>query len=357
MAKAPTAKSRMRSGADLVCGRIREARVSQNARSADAEVIVPNTHPIFDPAWGAATLDRLFRRQLIVLADLVKHGVDLLMRSLETGPDDIPHHVILSVLYRQALVSADAAHQLLSNGAIDAAQLQLRVQMEARWGLILALRDPLKWGTHLYVASLHEQRSWLSQWIPGTREYDANSETRDLKAKYGGDESHILQADAERSRESINAIRSREKYAAISRGFEHYEERNGRPPPWYYDPATPKDRRLTSIWKLAAEVGARGEYKTVYRHASYFVHGGYTGTHLKHEKTGPVVGPMRTPEGARQALLLACGYLAECSRRVLDNWRPGELGAFLKRYETEWRPAIHDMPDVEVRIDRAVNRG
>lgn len=246
---------------------------------------VANTHPIRDPFWGQAQIDQHFCQQVKLLEELVDYGVQLLMRALESCEDEPAQHMILTVLFRQALVASDAAHILITAGAIDAVHLQLRALMEARWGLILALREPGKWGRHLHVASLHEQRSWTLQSIPGTAEYAANQEARNLVAKYDGAVQPAEEAVA--YRDALNSILERDVYKQMSEGFDSYAVRKHRPPPWYFDPSVGREQQLTSIWKLASEVGAAGEYKSIYRHASYFTHGGYSGTHLKSDHEGP----------------------------------------------------------------------
>ncbi len=172
-------------------------------------------------------------------------------------------------------------------------------------------------------------------------------------AKYGG--SVLPAQEAVTLNDAIDAILLRDGYKEISDGFGAYASRQSRPPPWYFDPNAASPKQLASIWKLANEVDAAGEYKSIYRHASYFTHGGYSGTHLKSDVKGVAVGAMRTPEGARQALLLSFSLLSHCIRRVIEQWRAAEMPDFVRTYVEEWRHVIADMPDVEVAIERTVN--
>lgn len=312
----------------------------------------PNTHAVRDPVWGQAVVEKLFREQLGALSDLVQYGADLLMRAMIAAGTSRSQGLVLTVLFRQALVSADAAEVLLRQGAVDAAHLQLRALMEARWGLILAIRDPEKWGKQIYVTSLHEIASWARQAVPGTEAHKANEEIRALVVKYGGE-----QVGEEEGRVVVDAIvdvLQRDEHRELSNAFAAYEARQHRPPPWYYDPSA--DKPLSSIWALTKEIGTTGEYKSIYRHASYFVHGGYSGTHMKHDALGGVVSPIRTPEGASQGILLTFSLLADCIRRVIDKWREGELAQYTKQYAEIWKPIIDRMRDVDVQIERAVNR-
>ena len=164
----------------------------------------------------------------------------------------------------------------------------------------------------------------------------------------------MLPDDAKKHREALGKILERPKYAAINKGFEEFGKLHE--PPWYYDPSVPKKERMTSIWKLASRVGAAGEYKSIYHHASYFMHGGYTGTHLTTSDKGIAVTPVRSPKDARQLLLLGFSLLADCCRRVTDYWRPVEGSDFTQKYLDEWREIIRQMPNVELELGRAVNR-
>jgi hypothetical protein len=126
-------------------------------KSRTMAIEVPNTDPILDPAWAGAAVTGTFGAALSAFRELLRYAVQLLKRTLTTGPDDVPHHLILSVLFRQAIATSDSACELIGVGACDAAHVQLRALMEARWGLMLAITDPKKWGTHLYVASRRER--------------------------------------------------------------------------------------------------------------------------------------------------------------------------------------------------------
>lgn len=315
---------------------------------------VPNTHPILDPAWAQAQIEQHFRAQRELLDEVLRYSTALLMRALKSGPDDLPHHLVLTTLYRQVIVSADGASLLIGAGAIDAAHVQLRSMLEARWGLTLALRDPRKWGTHLFVAGLREEQSWARQAIPGTTQYAMHAEARDLIERYGGSVGSATEAEAVCA--AIDATLEKDDYRAINVGFDEYEaETRHKSPAWYYDPTVVKEHRLTSIAKLAREVGAISEYRTIYRHSSYFTHGGYPGTHLKRDEVGTAVAAIRTPEGARQVLLLTFALLSDCTRRVLECFRADEVPQFVRRYAEEWRDIIASMPEIAVETERGVN--
>ncbi len=263
----------------------------------------PNTHALWDSDWAEHLVDANYTTQIELGRELVRFGADLLLRALETGPDDIPNHMILSVLGRHAVSSLDAGLICLEAGTADAAESHARALMEVRWGLRYALQDPGKWGRHIYVASLRQQRHWTARLVLGTPEYEAYEEARRTNASF--DPTDLAkQAEYNGYRAALDAILAKPEFSDINRGFEGYYKARHREAEWYYDHAVSKDRQVTSIARLAKSVGCAGEYQTIYKHSSYYVHGSYTGTHLKYEPGAVIIAPIRTPENWRPVFIL-----------------------------------------------------
>lgn len=143
---------------------------------------IPNTHPIFDPTWADARLGEHFSAQLQLADELILYGADLLQRAMDSAPKSIAANSILTVLFRQCLTCADAGFLSLRNGVADAAMVHARRLFEARWGLMLAVQDPDKWGTNIHVLSIRETRHLALRQIPGSAEYEKYSEARQLIA-------------------------------------------------------------------------------------------------------------------------------------------------------------------------------
>jgi hypothetical protein len=315
-------------------------------------IVTPNTHPIWDPDWAAGKLEKTHAEQIALGSELVRYGADLLLRALKSAPDDIPNHVLLAVLFRQAIAAFDGAIIGLKAAALGAAHMHARAQMEARWGLMLALQDPAKWGRHIYVASRREQRASAARLVPGTPEYDANAPSRAMIEAGGGTTAKPELADLVKS---IDRILDKSENKEVDCTFSEFEAKNKRPAPWFYDATAPSSKRITSFGRLAAAVGCRGEYDTLYRHASYYVHGSFTGTSLKYDEKAVAIAPIRSPEGWRQLYIFSVSLATDSYRRVIDQYRSGEVSTFVKKYVERWRKLIQDTPDVEVIINRIVN--
>jgi hypothetical protein len=99
---------------------------------------IPNTHSLLDPPWGEAQVTKYYTKQIELGRELADYSANLLLRSLESTPDDIANHMVLSILFRNAVVAIDGAVTLMAAAALGAAQLHLRALLETRWGLSLA---------------------------------------------------------------------------------------------------------------------------------------------------------------------------------------------------------------------------
>jgi hypothetical protein len=308
-----------------------------------------NTHPIWDPSWASQKLRSSNQQQIDLGQEIVRYGADLLLRSLASVPDaDIANHVVLSVLFRDAIAAFDATMLSLEHGAIGAANVHARAQMEARWGLMLALGDTDKWGRHVFVASRREQRFQAARSVPGTPEFDAYAEVRTR-----------LEAGGAKVSKPENAVRvaamdrdlAKPEYAAINATFADFQKRRKRPARWYYDSSAQKP--ITGIRDLARFVGCGPEYETLYRHSSLYVHGAFTGTSVLYDpEKGLAVAPIRSPEGWRTLYIWAVSLACESFKRVMTRYRPGEIDVFARDYSERWRPVIQTTPDIRVTLGK-----
>lgn len=310
---------------------------------------LPNTHPLFDPEWADRQIVKHYADQIALASEITRYGSDLLLRASASAPEADANHLLINVLFRQALTAADAGFLALRNGVADAASVHARRLLEARWGLMLAFREPDKWGLHLHVAALRENRHLLRRLIPGTVEY--------LKYEAARKVTNVLEPPDELSVrqtteaiEAIEAILARNSLSVINDGCEIGLKDLGHEPPWYCDGNAPKAKRLRSIRRLAIEVGALADYDTIYRYASYSVHGHHTATHHKFDDVGTAIAPLRTPEGFRSIVILLAAMACDCFRRLIDQYRSGEQDTFIGMYASVWQPRIFATKEVEVHL-------
>lgn len=321
-------------------------------------IATANTHPIWDPTWAKAIVQERYADALALGAEITRYGADLLQRALASAPDDRGHHVLLIVLFRQLLVAFDACVFSLENASEHGLNVQARLVMESRWSLLLGLRDPAKWGRHLYVASRRHQRLLLRRAIPGTPECQAYSSARDLM----GDAAAALPPGGVSEQESfvaaVDEILAAQDLSPIDRLFDEWlgdRRSRGLEARWFYDGPNPGAAGLISIFNLATEVGCQGEYLSIYGWSSLHVHGGDTSTHFHHDDIGVAIAPIRTPGSLRHPYFLASSMTADCYRLVIQAYRDGELKQFLKQHLTQWRLRLEAMPVIDLSLGNSAS--
>jgi hypothetical protein len=311
---------------------------------------IPNTHPIYDPEWAKARVQEKYADAITLGREITLFGADLLRRALASAPDDRGHRILLTVLVRQLLAAFDAAVLSLQGASEHALVVQSRLVIESRWALILGLRDPAKWGRHVYVASRRHQKRLLRRAIPETAEYIKYEAARDLIGEAaaalpaGGLAEQLEHVD------TIDAILAAPDLVHINALFEEWLSSKRYEAYWFYDGPSPSSARLKSYFDLAKEVGCEGEYISMYSWTSLSVHGGYTSSHLLHSKQRVAIAPLRTPGGLRHSYLLAATMTAECYKRIIETYRNGELPQFLHQHLTEWRERLRAMPEIELTL-------
>jgi HPt (histidine-containing phosphotransfer) domain-containing protein len=309
---------------------------------------VPNTHPLLDRAWGEAQVADHYSSQIELGRELAEYAANLLLRGLESAPDDIPNHMVLSVLFRNAVVAIDGAVSLMTLGALGAAQLQVRALLETRWGLTLALRDPKKWGLHLYISSRRHDLLQARRNIPGTPEHAAYDAAHQLLQSQGAATVFAL-ADAQELAKALERLLSKPEYVAVNDLFERAATA-GREQPWYFD-----GNGTNTIRSLAKRVDGEGDYLSVYQDLSNQVHPGRILAHLRRDDSGYTLAHVRSPEGFRGLFILVLALTADCCRMVIDRYRSGEQDVFFARYVTNWRAQYKNTPEVEIVLNRLAN--
>jgi Family of unknown function (DUF5677) len=106
-----------------------------------------------------------------LLLELVDYGTNLIPRAYIDSSRDLKAICLLFVQLRQFVAHLDGISTLLTNGAADTANLQLRSVLEMahtiEWILVSETEEKIR---HLYVANLRRRRQWDRVVIPGTSE-------------------------------------------------------------------------------------------------------------------------------------------------------------------------------------------
>ena len=228
---------------------------------------------------------------------------------------------------RQFLVHLDGTAVLVTAGNCSTAALQLRSLLETAHTMEWLLRaDTDAKVNHLYVANLRQRRHWQSLAVPGTPQAAAHPETA---AHFSLDAAQIKDLTDELNR--INTILTQPPFDAINAKFEPHYASRGFDEPWY------KVYGVSSIRKIAEELGRLKEYQYIYSPFSGVTHGSDMWKSIEMGGQHIEMNPVREPENIAKAVNLAVTFALTVYRLILKEYRHGEEENFARKYASEWR--------------------
>lgn len=282
-----------------------------------------------------------------LIRDVTNYGSNLIPRCFSSSERDLKDAVVLAILLRQVLAMLDGVEVLLSNGSTHAAQLQLRALFEASVYIDWILEsDSKNKADYYYVHNLRRKRLWASRTQPGSAE---SQEFITMMNKSGVQIDDKLKEAAKQQIQDIDRVLSQPKFATISREFEKYRKGKPRDPAWY----VPLGQR--SFGAIARAVGKGSLYVILYSGASEVMH---TSNYEHHVRIGMgqliTFQPIRSVEGFVNVLRFSVGialftfYLfLESHRRILKEYRDGELPAFSRKYLEKWQREFMNFPQIK----------
>lgn len=309
---------------------------------------VPNTHTIRDPTFAETQMAMQFGRWLDVGEAILRYAADLLLRALRTSHDSLEDLVVIGTVFRQVIVAADGCLVCARAGAIQAAMLHTRAEFEASMALQWILeRGKQHWARQFYVCSLRQMRSWANQHVPGTDEFKA----RELAWSGIADPpapTAEQSRDASESVSEIERLLAREEYSVINDAFEREAwigkgaKKRRREVNWY------QPGGVTTIGAMARALNREAEYASLYRYASYFVHGSLTENHFVVRDSYASIEPIRYPKQFATAFNGTFMDVVQALVRITGEYREGELPALRARYDGDWKPALSEFANVTV---------
>src|SRR5208283_2575345 len=252
---------------------------------------------------------------------------------------------VLAILLRQVVAMLDGVELLLSNGATHAAQLQMRALFEASIYIDWILEsDCEKKAAYYYVHNLRRKRLWASRTQPGS------AESQNFIAEMNKSGLPISDELRESSREQIQEIDrvlSRPKFANINEDFEKH--RNGK----RYDPAWYVPLGQRSLRTIAQKVDRSSQYVIFYSGASEVMHTSNYGHHIIIGDGELTFQPIRTLEGFERVLRPSLGIALHIFRRILQEYRAGELPLFSRKYIEKWQEKFMNFPQIKYQTETA----
>ena len=297
---------------------------------------------ILDRSLFRVQIGESFAAQLTLLEQVVNYGTNLIVRCFNSSERKVAEIVALLSFLKHGVTSIDAINLLVREGAILSCFPHIRMLFEIdlylRW---IFQEDYERRGTAYYVWNLRKERYWLRCYLEGTPEYAAN-----IEHMRGSPGEHIEIPDTQQEiRKAIDQHTERlelPEVAEINEMFEQRVSNSGKDVEWY------KPFGVNSIRDMAICLGDEGIYKMFYTRYSQATHG-LSIRHQMHfnSSEGTVVyDHIRTLQSIDEVFRMTLTYAIKIYRLVLEKYRPGELGAFNSKYQSEWQKSFLSIPKV-----------
>jgi hypothetical protein len=283
-----------------------------------------------------------FKDAIKLLNELLDYGTFLLPRSYGSSPRDIKAICLIFVQFRQFLAHLDGVAGLASVGNCFSAILQLRSLLEINLAMEWILKaDTEEKAKHLWVANIRRRKQWQSIPISGTPE-----------AARRPDAANRISLTAEQMNQIRDEVRKLEailiqpEFSEINLKFEADYSARGFDRPWYevYGDSRPK----TTIRKIAEDVGRLPEYQDFYSSFSSTSHGGDMWKNVVFGGETIWVNPIREPQDIPRTTKYAVTLAFRVYKMLLDEYRPGEVENFCRKYVNEWRGRFQQQYSVTV---------
>ena len=247
--------------------------------------------------------------------------------------------VVLAIFLRQAVAMLDGVEILLSSGASHVANLQMRALFEASVYIDWTLEgDSEKKASYYYVHNLRRKRLWASRAQSGSAEAQKFVAMLNESGVTIDDK---LKESTKRQIEEIDRALSRPNLAQINKDFE--EHRKGKP----YDPAWYVPLGQRNLGTIARTVGKGTQYAIFYSGASEVMH---TSSYEPHVRIGAgqlTFQPIRSLEGFDNVLRFSPTIAFSTFRKILNEYRPGELPLFSRKYVEKWQQEFMNFPQIK----------
>lgn len=287
---------------------------------------------------------QIFSKQIDLLVDLVNYGSNLIIRAYDSSKKKLEDAIVIGVLLKQVVAMIDATEILLCHGSPQSADIQVRSALEASLYIDWMLKSELeKKAKYYYVSNLRNMRLWALRYLKGTEENQLFLQSVLDLIKYM-EPSNVTEEDedeAKRQVTEIERILSQEGYREINDEFVRMRvKKTGAEAYWY------KPLGISSIKKIAEEVGRLSEYIIYYSKGSEFTHIASYREHVKFNQGKVKFEPIRQLEGADTIIQSIIGITLASYQSILKHYRYGELRNFGRKYKNEWRVGFQNIPHV-----------
>jgi hypothetical protein len=306
-----------------------------------------NKHSIYDPEYFIAAKDLIYMNQIGVLSEIRMWAIELFRRIYKQVEKNAHELMIVSVLYKQAIVAFDSAIICLDNCAINPAMHHARSLLESRLYLAWVFykeHDKQYLGRQIYVSTKRHELQMLKMIIPETKEYILNAKAW---KESGRDYSKPSEEEVEKAKkvvQRIEALLNKDNYREINQSFEKLSTKHE--VPWF----KPGKYGVKSIFKLAEKLKKLPEYIHVYGITSLYTHGSVSFIHSKFlEDAKHQIEPIRTLEGFPIVFHLVSNNILFILDMMVREYREGEI-TILKNKHESWKQRIDNIPKFEILV-------
>ncbi len=279
-----------------------------------------------------------FAKQTALLRDLANYGSNLIIRAFDSSPKKMAEVVVCGVLLKQGVAMVDAVEVLLTAGCGHASFLPARTAFEASiYADWILQADSEKRATRYIVANFRDERLWTARVTPGTVEEAAftqiaNNLGLDIHAKRP-----TLAADATTHLAEVDRILAQPELLAVDLEFTAARRKRKRDPEWY------ELDGLSSIRQIADKVQRLPEYEFFYSKGSQVAHTGSYKDHIRFSSGQVRFKPIRHLADVNMLLNFVVSNCLATYKRVLSQYRPGELDAYARKYREDWREPFQNV--------------
>lgn len=143
----------------------------------------------------------------------------------------------------------------------------------------------------------------------------------------------------------IDQVLSQPNLVTVTEDFDKHRGEKKYDPAWY----VPLGQR--NFRSIAKEVDKLSQYELLYSGASEVMHSSSYDHHVRighHELT---FEPVRSLEGFENVFRFSVAVAFSTFRRILEEYRPGELSAFSRKYMEKWRREFMNFPRITYQVN------
>ena len=292
-------------------------------------------------------IQKSFKDQLHTLEQIINYGTNLIPRCFSSSNKGIPEIVVILSFLKHAVSSLDGIHILVKEGSALSCVPLLRSLFEINLYLEWIFESDTKSrATAYFVWEQRRKIFWYKCYIIGTPEFEAHENHMKDSLIMG----ISLGQSQEELKSEVSLLESKLAHPDlrdVNGKFDDFisnSRRGGRKSPEWYQPFGPD-----TIRGMAKSLKKEGEYKVIYSQFSQNSHGLSFYRQISFGGSEGKIGfePIRSLDSIDEIFTWSFNFSIEIFRRIIKEYRSGEIDAFNRKYLEEWRASVTSVPVVK----------